>query len=298
MKILFAHNLFYMGGTLAPIHTYSRCMMRELRALGHDVVEVTKEPLALEKYKRFDLLFEVDCGRDLKGNESWHGHNREIPIPSVAYLIDSHGKPDLHYALQRNYTHVFFAVWDQRDLFRDHKSAHWCPNFTDAEHFNPKFKAVVPKYDFGFFGSKGGLKRADKLKEYANKNGWSYHVAQAGNKGTQRWPATAQAMGECSILFNHGQKHDDPNLRVMESMAMQLPLITPSDPRSGIGYLFEPWQDYIPYEGYSFNGLEKAMHFAYHKREAAQRIAEAAWTKVMTKHLTEHRIAQIMGVVE
>jgi spore maturation protein CgeB len=104
------------------------------------------------------------------------------------------------------------------------------------------------------------------------------------------------AMGACRNLFNHGQKHDGPNLRVMESMLMMRPLITDVDARSGMELLFTAGTDYIPYEAYSYEGLEEAMKWAIYNPRDAAHIAANAYTEVNTKHLVQNRIDQILEV--
>jgi spore maturation protein CgeB len=109
---------------------------------------------------------------------------------------------------------------------------------------------------------------------------------------------TGIAMGRCKALFSHGQKHDGPNQRVLESMAVGRVLISDNDIRSGMGHLFEPWIDYLPYTPYSCEGLERAMLFVGRKPEACAKIAENAYNKVVKNHLIKHRVKQIMEVVD
>lgn len=273
-------------------------MTENLRARGHEVTEVSKQRFEdLNEYKKYDFLLDIDCGRDMKGDYLFHVHDGPVPIPSVAYLIDSHGWPDLHQRVSRHADHVFFAVWDRRDLFSDHASAHWAPNFTDPKWFDRQIYSNPIQHDFGFFGSKGGLRRAERLVAISQAQGWTCDVREVGKKGKPRWPRTAEAMAACRVLFNHGQKHDDPNLRVMESMAMGRVLITPNDPRSGMGFLFEPWQHYLPYEPYTFEGLEERMVFAITRPDACAKIADQAYHEVMTNHTTANRIDKILEVI-
>jgi hypothetical protein len=296
MKILFAHYKAYYNHR--PVETYSTCMVRELRALGHDVMETGKERFDdLNKYKRFDLLMDVDSGRNSKGQYEWHMTTGPVPIPSVAYFIDTHGKADLHAKVANRADHVFFAPWVKRDVFAGHESAHWSPCATDLTFFNRDFLAKEPQYDFGFFGSKGGLDRAAPMQLIADKQGWTTHVAQVAGQYKHQWPRTAEVMGNCKVLWNHGQKHDDPNQRVMESMAIGRVLITPYDIQSGMGHLFEPWQDYIPYEPYTCKDLDKRMKFAMTRPEACAKIAENAHKKVVANHTIKQRIAKVLEVV-
>lgn len=297
MKILFAYYRYYSANKQIP--TYGMCMVRELRALGHDVIEIDKKRFDdVEKYKRFDLLIDLDSGRNTKGEYDWHLAAGPVPIPSVAYFIDTHGKAEIHAMVAARVDHVFFAPWVKRDVFSDHESAHWAPCATDFTYFNLGQRVDEPKYNFGFFGSKGGLGRADPMIEICKKHGFTYDVRQIASQYKVAWPHTGEAMGNCEALFNHGQKHDDPNQRVMESIAVGRVLITPSDIRSGIGHLFEPWQDYIPYTPYSCEGLERAMLFVGRKPEACEKIAQNAYNKVARNHLIKHRIKQIMEVID
>ncbi|GAH03311.1 unnamed protein product, partial [marine sediment metagenome] len=275
MQILLAYYRFYTNHD--QIATYGMCMARELRALGHDVVEVDKKRFdKLEKYKRFDLLIDLDSGRNQKGEYDWHLTAGPVPIPSVAYFIDTHGKPEIHARVAARADHVFFAPWVKRDVFSDHDSAHFAPCATDLEYFNLSQRSD-PKFNFGFFGSKGGLDRTAPMIAQCQKHNFTYDVRQIAGQYKNSWPMTGIAMGRCEALFNHGQKHDDPNQRVMESMAIGRVLITPNDLRSGMGHLFEPWQDYIPYTPYSCDGLERAMLFVARKPEACAKIAENAY---------------------
>lgn len=297
MKIMVAgKNEYYQS---RPVENYSRSMTRALRDLGHDVMEVPRGRLKNEDaYNRVDLLLDIDCGRDSEGGLGWHCQSKKVPCRSAVLFIDSHGHPTAHKRLAPNYDHVFFAVYAKRDLFAKHPSAHWSPNFTDRQWFDGETYPVSKyAYDFGFFGSKGGLDRAKPLIEIANDQGWTHHVGQICPGGKHQWPNTAVAMAACKNLFNHQQKHDGPNLRVLESMAMKRPLVCDNDPSSGMDRLFTPGVHYIPYESYTYNGLKEAMQFVMNNPKKAETIAELAYERVKKSHLVEHRIEQIMEVV-
>ncbi len=298
MKIMLAHRaLTYKG---IPVETYSRSMVRTLRKMGHEVIEAPKGRLVRDDaYKAMDLLLDVDSGRDESGKLLWHAETERVPCKSALFLIDSHGYPSLHKRIARNYDHVFFAVWDRRDLFAKHPSAHWCPNFTDLKWFNGvDYPITGYESDFGFFGSKGGLDRADAMIKIAAANGWKSSVRQVGVSAKHRWPETAEAMAACRFLFNKGQKHDSPNLRVMESMAMNRPLITDHDPRSGMGKIFQSGTHYLGYEYFSYDGLEGAMKWCMDNPHKAQEMARRAYAEVKANHLVINRIQQILGVCD
>jgi len=278
-------------------------MIRVLRERGHTVIEAGKTAHA--NYSDVDLLLDIDCGRDETGKLDWHGETVVPQCRSAVYLIDTHGHPTLHGRIAKNYDFVFFAVWAKRDVFSGLDSAHWCPNFTDKRWFDGSdYQGLVPSVDFGFFGSKGGLDRADRMKTAAEKNKWTYQVRQVNYQERHRWPYTAEAMANCKVLFNHGQKHDGPNLRVIESMAMQRPLVTDFDPMDGMSKLFTPDEHFIDYGNfiketgtYSYEGLEQAMYQALHSPHA-QAAAASAYDLVMKNHLVENRIDQILEVMK
>lgn len=297
MKIMVAHRGQHYQHEL--VETYALSMVRTLRRMGHEVIEVPKGRLKDDSaYKRVDLLLDIDCGRDTTGDLGFHCTSEKVPCRSAVYFIDSHGYPSLHKRAAQHYDHVFFAVHAKRDLFAKHPSAHWCPNFTDLKWFDGERYDRERIHHFGFFGSKGGLDRAKPLIQIANDHNWKHHVGQICPGGKHQWPGTAQAMAACHFLFNHQQKHDGPNLRVMESMAMKRALICDRDPASGMDLLFKPDVHYIPYESYTYNGLEDAMRFCIENPKKAQTIAEIAYQNVKKNHLVQNRMDQIMEVVE
>jgi len=281
-----------------PVESYARCVHRAFEALGHTVENVYGHNTVWCP-QHFDIYIELDNGRDAEGNlgfgSQFDRSDIQLNIPTVVWFVDSHGHPELHKALASHYGHVFFAVWDKRDLFKGHKSAHWCPNATDPRFFYPT--SWRPQLDFGFFGSKPGLDRADKMIELCQKHGWTYDVRQIGGGGYKhKWPRTCEAMNNCKVLFNHGQKHDAPNLRVLESMAIGRPLISDLEPRSGMGRLFTPDEHYLAYESYTQNGLEEKMSYAMDNLECCHRMAANAQKLVLDHHLIKNRIAQMLEV--
>jgi hypothetical protein len=282
------------------VKSYSISTHEALEALGHTVLPVGEGhkfeslqdiPWNLSTY---DLFIDVDSGRNHDGELAFQ--TEKPPIPSAVRYIDTHGHPDLHKKLAGNYDHVFFAVWDKRDIFEDHPSAHWCPNASDAKHF---YKDILPAahdsrpFDIGFFGTKHGLARADILKPIASRHAWTLDVRQLG-KNSLRWPHTAEAMAQCKVLFNHGQKHDGPNQRVIESMLMERPLVTDRDDQDGMSKLFKEGEHYL---GYS-NEAELANQIDWCMREPslAAGMARRAYALAVERHQVIHRVEQILEV--
>jgi hypothetical protein len=297
MRIAVVFRKDVVNGCTVPC--YAMSYVEAFREMGHEVEQINPGRECTIFGEAPDLWLEIENGRNELGElVFWcqqvqtFGHTGKRAV----LLIDSHGHPDLHTEVAKSYDHVFFAVWARRDLFAGHPSAHWCPNATDLKWFGAeRFSHITPEVDVGFFGSKKGLSRADDLVRICKANGWTYDVRQvASNRNPNRWPATGEAMARCRVLFNRGQKHDGPNQRVMESMAMGRPLVCDYDPSDGTRKLFEHAQHYISYVP-SMTDLENSLSHALLGKYGD--IGERARAEVEDKHTIKHRAQQILEVV-
>jgi len=298
MKIIFSYRTDVRKER--PVEAYPRCYTRVLREMGHQVLEIgdghSQPILSKVKQKNYDIFLEMDNGRSQSGKLRFQLQKFKSELPSAVVLIDTHGNPELHEEVAKKYDHVFFAVYDKRDRFTGHPSAHWSPNATDYLWFNPFIEKIEkPEFDVGFFGSKGGLGRADMLKEICKDIGLSCDVRQVGKPYRHRWPQTCAAMLNCQALFNKGQKHDSPNQRVMESMTCRKLLFSDIDPRSGMSLLFEEGVDYLGYECKD-ELKDKMIWTAYNKDKAAE-IANRGFEKVRDNHQVKNRVEKILEVV-
>lgn len=298
MQLIVAYRTF-KGKDGQVVETYARSFARALRARfpileigeGHMFENISMVP----NVDQYDFMIDLDSGRNNQGQLHFQLINHEKRIPSAVWFIDSHGHPDMHFDIAPKYDHVFFAVWNKRKLFRGHKSSYWCPNATDATHFNGyRYPLSKAEFDLGFFGSKDGLHRADILKSVCAKNDWSCDVREIG-KNNHRWPATPDAMGNCKFLFNMGQKHDGPNQRVMESMAMVRPLLTNRDPLDGMSKLFEEGKHCLFYDTEA--ELEDKIKWLMANPNEGKEMAERAFKEVMTKHQVIARVENILEVL-
>jgi hypothetical protein len=300
MRICVVFQNGHVNGERIPSYPWS--YVDALMDMGHEVESCAIPSLyARTTDREFDLILEIENGRNENGELRFEVAEHDFQgRPKTAILfVDSHGHPDLHAAVSRGYHHVFFAVWSRRDLFAGHPSAHWCPNATDLKWFGAeRFAHITPEFDVGFFGSKKGLSRADDLVRICKANGWSYDVRQvASNRNPNRWPATGEAMARCRVLFNRGQKHDGPNQRVMESMAVGRPLLTDVDERDGMVRAF--LREDIPHY-YSYNDsvdLEAALRALLRDERLRRIVGAAGQYEVEAKHLIKHRAQQILEVI-
>ena len=286
-----------------PIVTYSDSTHQALLDLGHSVTLMgeghphkTFKNMSNGFLDRQSLFLDIDCGRNKEGNLSFHSTEEHAPIPSVLRTIDDHGHPSFNRRAARNYDHVFFAVWDKRDIYSYHNSAHWCPNASDAKYF---YKDIIPEIhesrptDVGFFGSKGGLDRADTMRDICLRNAWLCDIREIG-KNRNRWPKTAESMARCKVLFNRNQKHDGPNQRVIESMLMDRPLVSDRDKRDGMSKLFDEGEHYLSYD--SDSELANNIQWCLREPSLAASMAKRAYRLAYDKHLVRHRVEQILEV--
>lgn len=302
------------------IITYSNSTHQALVDLGHNVLPMgvghaqqSFDRMADSVVKKQDLFLDLDCGRDREGRLNFLCQEERAPIPSVLRSVDAHGSPSYHKRAAVNYDHVFFAVWDKRDLFAKHPSAHWCANASDARYFSldtvltankfappevdgKKITGDSKPFDVGFYGSKGGIARTDTVKKIAARHGWRVDIREIGRSNRNRWPATAQAMDLCKVLFNRNQKHDGPNQRVIESMLMNIPLVTDRDKRDGMSKLFEEGEHYLGYT----NDAELAdqIDWCLNEPSLAYNMALRAYKLARNKHQVKHRVQQILEVTE
>jgi hypothetical protein len=283
--------------------SYTDSTYKAFKDLGHNVTCMGEghnyrsfKDIYPHDFQSYDLFLDLDCGRNKEGNLAFL--EERAPILSAVRYVDTHGHPSLHKRQAKYYDHVFFAVWDKRDIFTNHPSVHWCPNASDVRYF---YKGILPDqhasrpHDIGFFGSKGGIDRADILKPIAQRHTWALDVREIGKHG-QRWPRTSEAMARCKVLFNCGQKHDGPNQRVIESMLMERPLVTDRDPRDGMSKLFEEGEHYL---GYATEAeLANQIDWCLREPSLAASMARRAYALAVEKHQVKNRVEQILEVCD
>lgn len=299
MNIVLCYRMDIRNGQ--KVECYPKSFQRVLEAKGHNIVTVGEghsfTTLENLKQKDYDLLIEIENGRNANGELVFQQSNYKWSIPSAVWLIDSHGHPNLHKFVSSAYTYVFFAVWIQRDLFKDHPKAFWLPNSTDLKWFGrDNFVDIEPQYDFVFVGSKLGLARADKLVQVCKKRNWSCFVGEVTKPGRQKWPSCGKKMAEGLNLYNFGQKNDSPNLRVLESMAVGKPLLTDLSLIDGMSKLFEDGKHFFGYKR-DWSNLEEIMEYVLQNPQKAKSIADRAYFEIKENHLIQNRVDTILNII-
>lgn len=302
-NILLSYRLDYERDL--PVETYSRSVHTALEGFGHKVTPIGDGHEHTELYSmpkslrlQHDLFIDIDCGRNTKGYHHFQKRKDPIGIPSAVWFIDTHGHTDLHRKYAAWYDHIFFAVWARRDTFVGRKSVHWLPNASDSTWFDfGRNIDVVPEFTIGFFGTRGGIDRADAVKRVCDslpKRPWTYDIREIGKPHKNRWPRTGDAMANCKILFNRGQKHDGPNQRVFESMLMNRPLITNRDAQDGMTKLFEEGEHYLGYD--SPSELANQIGWCLTNTDQARDMAKRAYEETIIKHQVKHRVADLLEI--
>lgn len=284
-----------------PVECYARSFLRVLQEKGHTVTTVGEGhnvPFLGElSQKDFDLLIEIENGRNRKGELLFQQSKANWIIPSVLWAIDPHGQPGIHQHVAPYYKYVFYAPWIKRDLYTDHQNAYWLPNCTDLKWFNrSSFGHIKPQFDFGFHSSRLGLARASKLIEICKKHGWSYDVREVTKAGRQRWPSYSEALRGCFNGYNFSQRQDFPNQRVFETMAMGVPLLCDIS-SLGDQSIFVPSEDFVGYSR-DLSDLEGKMCWMMENKKQTEVIAERAYLKVKQGHLIEHRVDEMLSKIK
>lgn len=300
MNIVLAFRQDVRNGV--PVECYPRSFYRVLKEKGHKVTSCGEGHqisfLGELDQKKFDVVIEIENGRNSEGKLVFQQSEANWIIPSLLLAVDPHGSPGVHQYVSVCYTHILFSPWVKRDLYTRHPSAHWCPNSTDLKWFDRSlFKSITPQFDFVFHGSKLGLPRANKLVEICEKRKWTYSVKQISKSGKQKWPAFGQSLALGNIGYNFGQKCDSPNLRVMETMATGIPLLNDLTPLDGMGKLFVEGKHFIGYQR-DWSDLEEKMEWMIMNTSKCKEIAETAYLEVKEKHTIENRVNQILEVLE
>ena len=305
MNIILSYKKHECKGIEIP--SYPFCFKNQLESLGHKVTCVGHgqeySNIFHVNQKKYDVFIDLDGGRTGEGKFNFQCETTKAQIPSAVWFIDTHGggghNATLHKRLASNYDHVFFAVWDRRDIFTNHPSSHWLPNATDDHWFDSSLQDPwgSKPYDVGFFGSKGGLDRADILKQVCTPRKLRYDIREIGAPFKPRWPRTAESMAKCKLLYNQGQKHDGPNQRVMEAMVMNIPLITNRDKRDGMDKLFKEGTHYLGFDSISTLGNQIDWCFEKENEPLLQSMAQRAYEEVKNKHLIYHRVKNILEVL-
>ena len=169
-----------------------------------------------------DLVLCIDDGTHFK----LHHERNFIPkqTKTAIWLSDLH-RPDwarhrLQMIREWHYDHVFYAQKNFKDLVKDQgykdEECSWLPHAVDPEIFKP-MPNIKKIYDIGYIGYKNEkrIQVENTLKNYMNFKHFTSVWAWSANR----------FFNELKIGFNISVE-DDINMRVFETMATGIPLLT------------------------------------------------------------------------
>jgi len=182
-----------------------------------------------------DLVLVIDCSVHYKLH---HSLGKLSPKTKTAFWIsDMHRQDWAQWRLQMinewHYDHVFYAQKNFKKMIIDTKKYNvseisWLPHAVDPQIFKP-LQQITKRYDMGLVGymNEKRKKAVDIMSEYMNVKHFN-----------SVWELTAnRCINECKIGFNISVE-DDINMRLFETMASGVPLLTNKIENNGMEDLF------------------------------------------------------------
>lgn len=252
--------------------------------LGLDVSHLLPDERRMDGYGKFDLHWWVDWGEDaLKGVLDYQP--MRCPSPSVYWTSDTHLGFNYRLEKAREFDHVFCM---QKRAVEEFKRAGirnpiWMPHAFEPQAY-PR-KVMIPKYDVCFVGHVNSENRIDFLdrmfREFPN---FFY--------GRRLFEECADIYCQSKIVLNVSIQ-DDLNMRVFEALGAGSFLLTNDLPT--LQDVFQDGVHLVTYKNLD-DAVEKARYYLTHDEER-QKIAQAGYQEVMSKHTYKHRILSMLNHV-
>lgn len=208
-----------------------------------------------------------------------------LPMPKIAYLIDTHVSPGLRLEMARHFDCVFLAQKAQVEPFRAAgiKNIFWMPLGCSPElHRLPPMPRIHDVAYVGSFSAEESDRRRLLLDAVARRF--------PNNKIGRFWPETMATIYAQSKIVINACHSNDVNMRVFEAMASGALLIT--DPAEGLEDLFTDGEHLVIYR----NDAELPDLIARYldDQEARERIARAGQNLTLRQHTYAHRMDVII----
>lgn len=209
-----------------------------------------------------------------------------VTAPKVAWLIDTHKKPDFHRAISRDMDLTFFAMRNWGHVLEGRTA--WLPLHCDQKIFYPQERER--DLDVVFVGSYGW--RAEPVLRIAKKHGLRVHVECT--TGEREKTKTAELYARAKLVFNR-HVTNDLNFRVFEAAACGRVLLTDAQP-NGQYDLFVDGKHVVYYK--DEQDLERLMLELLGDRAKRAQIERDAATTSRAEHTTRARVKQLRDAVE
>ncbi len=231
-----------------------------------------------------DLYLWVDSGMDRVADDI-----HLLPMPKIAYLIDTHVSIEPRLEVARHFDAVFLAQKTHVEHFRAAgiPRVEWLPLACMPSLY--PHEPLERMYDVAYVGSlnrEDGGRRAQLFEKIAARF--------PNNKIGKFWPEDmARIYSQAKIVVN-ACHNKDVNMRVFEAMAAGALLIT--DPAIGLEDLFEDGKHLVIYRR-DEDVLGLIQHYLDHPDER-ERIAQAGQALVRSQHTYAHRLEIILKEAE
>jgi len=235
----------------------------------------------IDGFGTWDLHFEADWGEDaLAGILPYT--SIDIPKPSAFWHSDTHlgydwrlakaKKTDFNFVCQKRAVEEF-----KRDGI---PNPIWMPHAVEPMAY-PHIPCIK-KYDLGFVGHINSQNRIDALdrmfKEFPNFF-W----------GKRLFEEAAEKYCQSKVVFNISIE-DDINMRTFEALSTKSFLLTNWIPT--LEELFTDGVHLVTYKTLD-EAVDKAKYYIAHDEER-EKIAEAGFNEVRSKHTFKHRVEQVL----
>jgi glycosyltransferase involved in cell wall biosynthesis len=212
-------------------------LQQDTEIVAHCVIAEDSGILEAQCDKQIDLVLVIDDG--VTHFKLHHHTGRFLPKTKFAIWLSDLHRPDwaswrLQMIKEFHYHHVFYAQKSFKEIVMQQgyseQEVSYLPHAVDSEIFKP-MPWITKKYDMGLVGYQNTRRqRAIKvLKEFVNFRHFDSVWA---------WSA-ARAINECKIGFNMSVEDSDVcNMRVFETLACEIPLLTNYSPNCGLEDLF------------------------------------------------------------
>ncbi len=230
-----------------------------------------------------DLYFWVETGLNQPPEDL-----EKCKIPKACYLIDTHIHLEEHLKIARSFDFVFLA---QKAYVEDFKRAgyeqvHWLPLGCDPE-IHGQVDGIA-KWDVGFVGTvdQAPPRRKKLLSDIDAK-----FDLRCERKFMEEM---AELYSHSRMVFNNAIRKD-LNMRVFEGMCSGSLLLTDRAEGSGLEDFF---QDGVHLAHYQDETLTDTVQYYLEHPEEREKIAENGRAEVLEKHTYDHRIAQMLDILD
>lgn len=292
MRIAILYDIFPETGFRNdgnPIYVLAALKRRQEKGLLEVDHLAPKEDMNL--FGKYDLTLDVDWGED--GLASIIPYKLiDAPKPNVYWASDTHLGFDYRLEKSKKFDHVFCAQKQAViDFNKAGVKAEWLPHAFEPQAYHDittgtpiPFSFASKDYDISFVGHVNSPNRIDFLDRMFKEIPNFFF-------GQRKFQDAARIYTKSKICLNIAMK-EDLNMRCFEVMGAGGFLLTDYVPY--MEELFEDGKHCAIYRSLD-EAVDKAKYYLSHDSER-EKIAQAGFEEVMSKHTIDHRVNRILEV--